>query len=208
MPVVRTTPKGLNNVLRSLNGLARVPNSEIHRIAAAVVLSSTQQRFQAGAGPDGIPWPKSRRAEEQSGQTLLDKGYAGGLVGSLQAKSDAKSGKVGTNKAYAAMQQFGGVVKPRNAKALAIPLTPQARRAGSPTKFSKKLSLVWPKGSKYGWLIERQAATKRKTAREIAQYLLAPSVTLPARPYLGITAADVAEIRNQVRATLEASMKG
>lgn len=208
MPVVQTTPKGLNNVLRSLNGLARVPNSEIHRISAGVVLSSTQQRFQQGVGPDGVPWPQSRRAEGQSGQTLLDKGYAGGLVGSLQAKHDAKSGKVGTNKSYAAMQQFGGVIKPRNAKALAIPLTPQARRAGSPLKFGKKLALVWPKGSKFGWLVERQAATTRKTAREIAQYLLAPSVTLPARPYLGITAADIAEIRNQVRILLETSMKG
>lgn len=83
----------------------------------ASIAAETVQHFEAGASPDGNPWPVSLRARIQSGQTLVDTGR---LVQSIshQVAADRQSVSVGTNVEYAAIHQFGGVIRPVRAKAL------------------------------------------------------------------------------------------
>lgn len=66
--------------------------------------SSTQLRFRAQIGPDGKPWPKSKRVLKHGGQTLR---LTGRLRNSIEwdASSDAVSW--GTNVKYAAVHQGG-----------------------------------------------------------------------------------------------------
>jgi len=80
---------------------------------------------------------------------------------------------VGTDLEYAAIQEFGGVIKPKNAKFLAIPVSSAAKQHVSPGNYPDKLNFV-PRPSG-GMLVDR--------AGEI-HFILQTSVTIPAHPYL------------------------
>ncbi|MGA0569644.1 phage virion morphogenesis protein [Variovorax sp. VNK109] len=80
--------------------------------------SSTRLRFKKGIGPDGARWKPSARALASGGQTLVNKGAHGGLLGSITYRADNESAEWGTNKIYAAIHQFGGTIRPRAARNL------------------------------------------------------------------------------------------
>ena len=67
------------------------------------LMSSIQRNFQEGGRP--IRWKPSRRAIDQSGQTLRDTGR---LANSITMRVAEKSLKIGTNVKYAAIHHFGG----------------------------------------------------------------------------------------------------
>lgn len=80
------------------------------------LVSSTIQRFEDEEDPEGNAWPKSRRAEEEGGQTLSDKGH---LKGSVNYEASPTAVAVGTtDKVKGAIHQFGGTIKPKSKKAL------------------------------------------------------------------------------------------
>ena len=113
-------------------------------VIGQTLVTSTIDRFSRETGPDGAPWPPSRRAQEEGGQTLTDKGI---LRNSITHVAGPDYVDVGTNVLYAAIHQFGGEIRPKSADALYI------QRAG------KIVAVV-------------------------------DSVTMPARPYLGIDDRD------------------
>lgn len=80
---------------------------------------------------------------------------------------------VGTDLEYAAIHEFGGVIKPKSAKFLAIPITAAAKTYAKPRDFPDKLHFI--PGSSGGILANREGE---------AQYILRSSVTIPAHPYL------------------------
>lgn len=71
----------------------------------SMLVSSTIDRFERGAGPDGAPWEPSRRVLEEGGQTLI---LSGRLRQSVTHAAAPGSVTVGTNVIYAAIQQLGG----------------------------------------------------------------------------------------------------
>jgi phage gpG-like protein len=85
------------------------------RDIAAYGENSTKARFADGAGPDGTPWKPSWRVQERGGKTLIDSGR---LVGSITSDSGDDFAEWGSNAIYAAIQQFGGEIRPKNKKAL------------------------------------------------------------------------------------------
>lgn len=113
-----------------------------------MLVASTVQRFEQGVAPDGTPWKESIRAREQGGQTLVDSAR---LKQSITHRPAPGQVEVGTNVIYAAIQQFGGTITAKSARALVF------RIPGA------------------GW------AT-------------VSSVTIPARPFLGLSDEDAAEI--------------
>ncbi len=76
---------------------------------------------------------------------------------------------IGTNLEYAAIHEFGGVILPKNARFLAIPV---GTLVGSPRLHD--LHVARTRGGTY--LLMDQAGN--------VQYLLRRSVTIPARPYM------------------------
>lgn len=84
------------------------------RIGAALV-SSTQRRFEAQAGPDGVPWRRSLRATAGLGQTLLDSGR---LRQSITHRAERDQVDVGTNVLYAAVHQFGATIRAKTGRGL------------------------------------------------------------------------------------------
>lgn len=118
------------------------------RAIADTMRTATVERFEDERGPDGQRWQPSRRAVEEGGLTLTDRGH---LRQSITAASDANSALAGTNLVYAAIHQFGGTIRAKGAagggkRALRTPFGPRG------------------------------------------------SVTMPARPFLGFSPADAAEI--------------
>lgn len=92
-------------------------------VIADYMRSSTALRFDDQAGPDGAKWKPSKRAIDEGGITLTDRGH---LKGSITASSDATSAIAGTNLIYAAIHQFGGRITPKaGKKALNTPFGPR-----------------------------------------------------------------------------------
>lgn len=76
---------------------------------------------------------------------------------------------------YGPVQEFGATIRAKRAKNLAIPLTDEARQAGSPRKFND----LFPIRSKKGNLL-----LVRRSGQQIEPlYKLQPSVTIPPRPH-------------------------
>lgn len=101
-----------------------------------MLLSSTQQRFEAEQGPDGEPWPalaestvntllgspgSKNRARRGSANKLRVSGL---LYQSITYKATDREAEVGTNRVYAALQQLGGTPEMKNAGARAVPARP------------------------------------------------------------------------------------
>jgi len=161
-----------------------------------LIIKEVRDCFQNSHDPDGRPWlPIKIRARGNVGQAkpLLDRGLLRASIvtagrGHVEELTPL-SLRFGTNLEYAATHQYGDPNRvPVNAKALAIPLTPAAYRARSPRNFGKPLSLEWP------FLVDYKIKGRGKAAALTPQrqYLLRRSVSIPARPFLGITPAMTA----------------
>ena len=134
--------------------------------------ASTQKRFKTQIAPDDTAWqplqPRyARRKKYAKDKILTLRGYLRGGI-HYQVTGDAEV-QVGSNTKYAAIHQFGGAIeKP-------------ARQAT--VRYRSEAGRVLFAGKKH------QGATERQVT------IPAHQVNMPARPYLGISAADDAEIR-------------
>ncbi|WP_027178595.1 phage virion morphogenesis protein [Maridesulfovibrio bastinii] len=97
----------MSKLMRGVGAAAeRVQHSqELMDAIGETLVSSTIQRFQDGAGPDGKRWKPSKRAESEGGQTLVKSGQ---LRNSISYEASPKMVCVGTNKIYARIHHLGG----------------------------------------------------------------------------------------------------
>ena len=96
------------------------------------MVSATIERFENEEGPDGQPWEKSQRAEEEGGQTLTDDGI---LKGSVHYEASPALVAWGSNDIRFAIHQFGGEIKPKKAGGRLV------FEAGGKTVFAKKVTM-------------------------------------------------------------------
>lgn len=99
----------------SLLGLTDFNFSSLNKDIGEELVTQTMDRFDEQKGPDGESWPVSIRVSQGGGETLSDSGI---LKGSIHSSADSESVAVGTNLIYAAIHQFGGPIRIKNAKAL------------------------------------------------------------------------------------------
>lgn len=92
------------------------------RPIAGALEDRARQSFEDQRSPIGVPWKKSRRAEEDGGQTLIDSGDLVNSMTSNWGKDFAEAGPEASGGAarYAAIHQFGGTIRPRRARALRV----------------------------------------------------------------------------------------
>jgi len=124
------------------------------------------QKWVVDNWPKGPPLSPITVGSRRKGSSLplLD---TGALRNSVVGRSPATSigsenaatqevGIIGSSLIYARIHQYGGVIRAKNAKNLAIPLTRRARAAGSPRNFGDELSFVPSRRTGVsGLLIER-----------------------------------------------------
>lgn len=93
----------------------------IMRAIGVGLVGIRHDRFQRGSGPDGIAWAPLNPgyAAIKTGPGILrESGMRGGLMGSMTYLAGADSVEIGTNKVYAAIHQFGGIIRPVSADKL------------------------------------------------------------------------------------------
>lgn len=92
------------------------------RDIAGHLADATRERFETGRSPAGMPWKPSRRAEEEGGKTLVDRGDLLSSITEDWGKDYAAAGPEASGGAaiYAAIHQFGGEIRPRTAGALSF----------------------------------------------------------------------------------------
>lgn len=141
----------------------------------SALVASTLRRFETQSGPDGQGWPAlSRSTLRQRGHTARMLQARGHLRQSITHRAMANAVEVGTNLVYAAIHQFGGKIE-KYAASLPIYRKQADLQAGRAARFVKK--------SKSDFMSYHEVG--------------AHTVTIPARPYLGIDADDqtaIAEI--------------
>jgi phage gpG-like protein len=136
-----------------------------------VLVSDVKRRFATSTTPEGTRWRPLKFKRPRGGdKPLLDTGR---LMASITGRSSPTEIVVGTAHPAAPLHQFGGVVRPKKGKYLAIPLTKEAQRAGSPRRL---------KGSKSVPLFARKVEGKW-----VGHFLLARKAVVPARPFLGLS---------------------
>lgn len=78
--------------------------------------NGTIQRFRTETGPDGVKWKPSLRAQISGGRTLTRDGHLSGVF--LSSRFGSHFAEVGNNAKYAAIHQFGGVIRAKAGGAL------------------------------------------------------------------------------------------
>lgn len=114
-------------------------------------------------------------------------------------KAEVKGAQVvmsagGADVPYARIHHEGGVIRPRNAQYLAIPLTPAAKRT-PPRQFPGETFIA--KGVIF---------SKGSDGTITPQYALKKEVTIPARPYMFLDDHDTALIEDACRERIQASI--
>lgn len=152
---------------------------------------AAQSTFRQQRDPEtGARWKpiapitlRSRPGGGGNGKALVDTGALLRDLVSTPPQQDADSVSIGTNLVYARLHQHGGVVRPRRAKFLTIPLTREAGRSKSLKRWlDKNKGQAFIRKSRKGNLIAFKSA---KHGRPYPHWLLVESVRVPARPFLG-----------------------
>jgi len=152
----------------------------------------------AGLGAAAYVGAENVREQLSGGQLGLQMQHPGqGLAASLsgwmidQQKPVAAIGVPGNTPAaaYAAIQEFGGTITPKNAKALAVPISDEAKKHTSPRDM-EGLDLI-PRKDKPPLLV-RQMTRRGKDVGFEVHWVLVGSVTIAATHWLsrGVAAAS------------------
>lgn len=111
---------------------------------------------------------------------------------------------------YARIHQYGGVIKPVNAKAIAIPLTPEASKKGPRDWPDGELIYVKSEGKAPTLCTQAKGNSKKKGYKKgdmIAQYVLVKAVTIPGRPYLVVQKEDARLLKERMKTAIGKGMK-
>lgn len=164
-------------------------------VCRTLIKADVKENFAAGRSPDGTPWPPlahPRPSSKGSDQPLRDKGLLAASINSANAQGHIEELTdnyflMGTNLEYARLHQEGGTITPKSAKALSIPLTKEASRAGGARNFPRDLFIWKNDDSAHAFLAEavQKGKGKKGFTQLLFHYILVDSVRIPARPFLG-----------------------
>ena len=107
---------GLDQALRTADALASIAAVEIADAIGALGVRQTQRRIASEkTSPAGAAWKKNI-----SGTSILFR--SGALAASISHRASAAGASWGSPLIYAAIHNYGGVIKPKTKKALRFPL--------------------------------------------------------------------------------------
>ena len=157
-----------------------------------IAVSEMKLAMTQGHSPDGTPyvplsWPRIRGGDKP----LLDRGL---LRACLSALATGDSLTLSATAPGARVHQFGATITAKPGKALAIPMTKEALYAGSPRNFPGLFRVRGGLATAVETRSRRGRYGTRVQTRVVLQYLFKKSVTIPARPYLGLTDNAIALI--------------
>lgn len=179
---LRTVGHGFGGVGRQMVKPVTQGRGKLYTKLAAGAHRIILANFRAGGKPS---WLVSKAAAAEGRPTLIAKGN---LFRSITRRGTASQAEVTTTDHRAAIHHFGGIIVPKKAEYLTIPIAPEAkgkRTSDFPqdeTWFHRtdegKLFLMW--GNK-------------------SLFLLVKKVAMPARPFMDIPPDDIGELNAIVR---------
>lgn len=152
-----------------------------------ISVAGVREHFVRSQTPYGVPWKPLKHPRPSGGGTpLRDTGL---LLASVSAEITEEGIALKASHPGANVHQFGAVIRPVRAKALTIPLTPEAKRTGSPGRgrFPRPL-FIYRTHNDHAFLAE-------STANGLTlHYRLEKEVRIPAREFLGFSDATLAKL--------------
>lgn len=130
---VTVNDREVQQALRELARLGRDPSPPLKALGPLLV-ASTRDRITREVTPEGSPFAPllpAYAAGKRGPGILRERAMRGGLFASLTSEQAGKSLRIGTNKIYGAVHQFGATIRPRSAPALVFRLGGRLVRAGS-----------------------------------------------------------------------------
>ena len=183
--------------------------------AAMYLQSSALRKINSGIMPANAPLTQSVK---QGGQTLRDNGD---LMRSIAPHSGDLWADASTNLKYARIQQEGGTITPKNAKALFIPAGSKTRTLMRSYGAHTPRSLISAmKADGYGFFTVGKvffASKKGKTlksgkegkhGKEFALFIISRSVKIPPRPFLFIDEKDANYLMKLIQEGVTNSLGG
>ena len=184
--------------------------------AAMYLQSSALRKINSGIRPANAPLTQNVK---QGSRTLRDNGD---LMKSIATHSGDLWADASTNLKYARIQQEGGTITPKNAKALFIPASAKTRTLMRSYGAHTPRSLISAmKADGYGFFTVGKAffaSKKGKTLKsgkegkqgkeEFILFIMQKSVKIPARPFLFIDEKDNAYLMKLIQEGVTNSLKG
>ena len=155
----------VRKLYKQLSKLENIDMRNVNAVLAEAIRASTLDRFRNEEAPDGTKWKPSKRTSTSRKREKILTN-TGRLKRSINSKADRRGFAVGTNVVYAATHQFGDENRELG------PLTIKAKKAKS---------LMFNIGGKDIFVKKVHIPSLK--------------VSIPARPFLGISEEDIAEIR-------------
>lgn len=137
------------------------------QIGTVLVNGAVERIAETNVGPDGTPWQQSHRAAKTGGKTLHDSGM---LMRSINAHAAPRQVAVGSNLPYAGAHQEGMEIEMPERQATLYRLKDEDGRVGN--RFV--------------------SAASSNVQQEVT--ISAHTLKLPARPYLGVSNEEAADI--------------
>lgn len=171
------------------------------KVTAVYLEGEAKLCFDESRTPDGQPWAPIKHPMEGRGagakplrdtDTLMAGMTASHAAGAVRRIDDTEL-IFGSNDSRAATHNFGATITPKNAKALTIPLTIEAARAGSPRNFPRPLFVLKPKDGGKSYLAERIGKRLKK------HYLFSMKSVIPARQFVGLSERNIEDIQEIAR---------
>jgi len=170
-----------------------------------MLVRSTDQRFEDQVGPDGQPWaplsPAHLLFKQKKGYNTKILTMRGRLRASIVARPGATQVAVGTPVVYGPIQQFGGTIQQPERT-----LTLRHRTDAKGGLLSQAQLGIGPKRMRNAgqMLVFAKKGHKRFLERTFTS--AAHEVTLPARPFLGLSSRDESELLAIIRDHLQMAL--
>lgn len=199
MATVRIDDWGQRLLAVSRQTLTQQERQHVLSVAKVIAVAEVKRNIEQGRSPTGASWPPLRFNRIRGGtRPLRDQGL---LLASITGRTDDRGVYVGSPLDYAAIHNYGGTIRPKKAKYLAIPVTRAAQLADSPRNFPQlSFRPVRRQGGKVrGSLISEDGET---------QYLLVTHVDVPQRRYLGLTRESAKKVTDAASAEIAKALQG
>lgn len=173
-----------------------------------ILVRSTAKRFEDQVGPDGQTWaplsPAHLLFKQKKGYSPKILTMRGRLRASIVAKAAPAELQVGTNVVYAAIQHFGGTIeKPERSGSLRLRTD---AKGGLLRQGSLKGGMIGPKSA----LASKGAVFAKKGHKRFVERTFtagAHEITIPARPFLGLSEGDQVETLATIKHHLQVALE-
>lgn len=179
---------------------------EAMKQAGLYMQSSANKKINKGILPENAPLTKLLK---KGGKTLRD---TNAMASSISSRSGEVWAEAGTKAKQAKVLQEGGVIRPKNAKALWLPFglkTKALMKKYGKTKPGDLIRAMKADGYSFFFTpLSKVFMAQKGKGKSFALFLVRSSIKIPARPFLYFDKEDEKYIRDLIAKAIQKKLKG